>query len=186
MSVNFLWEGLSYRVFSVEGLSNKTFIFNVHRKTVWVLFYIVSVTLRLHICHRGDSSTTQAVLMLRPCCTGLLMTERGVETVYELLQQVTWEYVIQKDLQTHCSVRLPRVTTALATDSLFIDKCILSTLLNLPALKNCTSAQKHAVWKQALHLYTIFFVCFFFLSRSHCKFQESGKMNENNKGPYPD
>lgn len=73
------------------------------------------------------------------------MIEWGAETFYELLQQVIWEYVIQKDLQTRRSVGLPRVTTALAADSLFIDKCILFTLLNLPALKNSTSAEKHAV-----------------------------------------
>lgn len=57
--------------------------------------------------------------MLTLCCSGLLMIEWGVETVCVLIEQVIGEDVIQKDLQTYCSVGLLWVTTVLPTESLF-------------------------------------------------------------------
>lgn len=83
--------------------------------------------------------------MLTLCCSGLLMIEWGVETVCVLIEQVIGEDVIQKDVQTHCSVGLLRVTTVLPTESLFHWQVHPFHSPQPARPHNCTSPEKDVV-----------------------------------------
>lgn len=81
-----------------------------------------------HFTHTSVTKiSTEAILMFRLRCNGLLVTEWGLETVWCLIEQVrgrTWSGKICKQRKSNSS----------GADRIFIDKCFPSCLHNLSVL----------------------------------------------------
>lgn len=97
-----------------------------------------------------------AILMFSSCSTcNTLMTERGLETVCVVIEQVLGEDVNQKGLQTFWCVGLPR-------ESLFSNKCIFP-LSHLPLQPNFTW---YKLEEYVVHINLhVFIICFYPLDK---------------------